>query len=125
MKSSPPASQNPSSEARTVAEPQKAAENAGLRYVNDEQPGIRRQKRGKGFPYLLPSGNAVIDPKTLERIRRLAIPPAYQEVWICPQANGHIQATGRDAKGRKGAVSRMATCLQLTRLSPKQRDFRP
>lgn len=101
MKSSPPASQTPSSEARTVAEPQEAAENAGLRYVKDERPGIRRQKRGKGFRYLLPSGNAVIDPKTLERIRRLAIPPAYQEVWICPQANGHIQATGRDAKGRK------------------------
>lgn len=85
----------------TIVDPQEAAESAGLRYVSDDQPGIKRQKRGKGFRYLTPDGTAVIDPKTLERIRKLAIPPAYTDVWICKTANGHIQATGRDAKNRK------------------------
>jgi DNA topoisomerase-1 len=86
---------------RAMVDPRDAAESIGLRYVTDEQPGIRRQKRGKGFRYLLPSGKPVADPATLERIRKLAIPPAYREVWICSDPRGHIQATGRDAKGRK------------------------
>lgn len=89
------------STAGAIVDPEEAAEAAGLRYVNDDQPGIRRQKRGKGFRYVLPSGDAVTDGKTLERIRKLAIPPAYTDVWICRWSNGHIQATGRDAKGRK------------------------
>ena len=78
-----------------------AAEEAGLSYVSDDQPGIRRRKAGKGFAYLRPDGSRVADEATLARIRSLAIPPAYTDVWICPKANGHIQATGRDAKGRK------------------------
>jgi DNA topoisomerase I len=78
-----------------------AAREAGLRYVSDTSPGIRRRKRGKGFGYVGPDGRAVSDPSTLDRIRKLAIPPAYTDVWICPSPNGHIQATGRDARGRK------------------------
>jgi DNA topoisomerase I len=85
----------------TVVDPRDAAESAGLVYVSDEEPGIRRRKAGKGFSYLKADGSAVKDPAALKRIRSLAIPPAYTDVWICPKANGHIQATGRDAKGRK------------------------
>src|SRR5687767_1372296 len=82
-------------------DPQEAAEAAGLRYVSDIMPGIRRRRAGKGFAYVGPDGKPVKDPKTLARIRSLAIPPAYIDVWICPTANGHLQATGRDARGRK------------------------
>lgn len=78
-----------------------AAKSAGLRYVSDNSPGISRKRAGKGFHYTGPDGTAVRDKETLRRIRALAIPPAWTEVWICPLANGHIQATGRDARGRK------------------------
>jgi DNA topoisomerase-1 len=78
-----------------------ALEEAGLRYVSDVSPGIRREKRGDEFVYRKPNGEEVTDEKTLARIRSLAVPPAYTDVWICPRANGHIQATGKDAKGRK------------------------
>src|SRR5215213_11851877 len=93
----------PESNATTenVVDPRDAAETAGLLYVSDEEPGIRRGKSGKGFTYTKPDGKKVEDKATLERIRSLAIPPAYTDVWICANANGHIQATGRDAKGRK------------------------
>jgi DNA topoisomerase-1 len=84
-----------------VVDPRDAAETAGLTYVSDEAPGIRRRKSGKGFTYTRPDGAKVADKATLARIRSLAIPPAYTDVWICPRASGHIQATGRDAKGRK------------------------
>ncbi|PTY08513.1 DNA topoisomerase I [Opitutaceae bacterium EW11] len=77
------------------------AKAAGLRYVSDTQPGIVREPAGKGFRYRGPDGNIVKDPATLGRIKRLAIPPAWTEVWICPSASGHIQATGRDARKRK------------------------
>ena len=78
------------------------AEEAGLSYVSDQDPGIRRKPaRGHGFNYIKPNGEPVTDEKTLDRIRRLAIPPAWTDVWICPRANGHIQAVGRDQKGRK------------------------
>jgi DNA topoisomerase-1 len=90
---------NPSQD--DVIDPRDAAENAGLTYVSDEDPGIRRKKVGKGFTYIRPGGGKVEDEATLKRIRALAIPPAYTDVWICLKANGHIQATGRDAKGRK------------------------
>lgn len=73
----------------------------GLRWFTDDRPGIRRRGRGKGFDYLAPDGSPIRDEKTLERIRALVIPPAWTEVWICPVANGHIQATGKDIKGRK------------------------
>lgn len=78
-----------------------AAKSAGLRYVNDHDPGIRRIKSGRSFRYTAPDGQAVRDPQTLARIKRLAIPPAWTEVWICPRADGHIQAVGRDARRRK------------------------
>jgi DNA topoisomerase I len=84
-----------------IADPKAAAREAGLRYVSDEQPGIGRRRVGKGFSYRAPQGGAVRDAATLKRIRALAIPPAWTQVWICPHANGHIQATGRDLKGRK------------------------
>ena len=77
------------------------AEKAGLEYVNDGEPGLRRQRRGTGFTYLDSNGKTVRDPYALARIRSLAIPPAWTDVWICASENGHLQATGRDAKGRK------------------------
>ena len=84
-----------------IADPMAAAKSAGLRYVNDDDPGIRRQRAGKDFHYLDPDGRRISDSGTLARIKRLAIPPAWTDVWICPRADGHIQATGRDAKRRK------------------------
>jgi DNA topoisomerase-1 len=83
------------------ADPVESAQAAGLRYVADTQPGIRRQRVGRHFRYVGPDGQTVRDPDTLRRIKSLAIPPAWTDVWICPRPNGHVQATGRDAKGRK------------------------
>lgn len=77
------------------------AADAGLRYVSDAQPGIRRLRRGRGFSYKSASGQTVRDQAVLDRIAALVIPPAWTDVWICHRANGHLQATGRDAKGRK------------------------
>ena len=74
---------------------------ARLRKVDCSGPGIRRRRRGKGFEYLDDDGKRVTEPSVLERIRELAIPPAWQEVWICPYPMGHIQATGTDAAARK------------------------
>ncbi len=74
---------------------------AGLLYVSDESPGITRRRAGRTFVYVDAKGQAVLDPETLGRIRSLAIPPAWTNVWICPSPRGHVQATGRDAKGRK------------------------
>ena len=73
----------------------------GLTYCSDEHVGLRRLTSGKGFRYLDRNDDAITDEKTLARIQALAIPPAWTEVWICPRATGHIQATGRDAAGRK------------------------
>jgi len=72
-----------------------------LSFSSDASPGIRRVRSGSGFRYLAPHGRAIRDPETLGRIKALAIPPAWTDVWICPKANGHLQAVGRDAKGRK------------------------
>ena len=74
---------------------------AGLFYVRDTTPGMRRQRCGRAFRYLRSDGSPVRDPKVLARIRALAIPPAWREVWICERDDGHLQATGRDARGRK------------------------
>lgn len=74
---------------------------AGLSYVSDEEPGIRRTRAGKGFAYRDAKGRAVRNAKTLARIKALVIPPAWTDVWICADENGHLQATGRDARGRK------------------------
>lgn len=82
-------------------DPAKSAEVAGLHYVSDEEPGIRRRRSGKGFSYTKPDGKTLTDKATLARIKSLAIPPAYKNVWICPDPNGHIQATGLDERGRK------------------------
>lgn len=79
----------------------RAARLAGLRWVSDELPGLSRRRAGKGFSYRDPDGKAVRDRATLDRVRMLAIPPAYRNVWICALDNGHLQATGRDARGRK------------------------
>jgi DNA topoisomerase-1 len=78
-----------------------AARRAGLRYVSDEEPGITRRGRGKGFSYYRPGGDLVEDPEERDRLNALAVPPAWTDVWICPDPDGHIQATGRDAEGRK------------------------
>ena len=95
----------------TAADPVAAARAAGLRHVDDTRPGIRRQATGKKirqgkrfvprFVYLDSQGRRIGDPETEERIRKLAIPPAWTDVWICADPQGHIQATGRDARGRK------------------------
>jgi len=93
---------NASVEAEPVQpDPASAARAAGLRYVHDDRPGIRREAGKDGFRYLDAKGEALDDETTLARIKSLVIPPAWTEVWICPQANGHLQATGRDARGRK------------------------
>ncbi len=81
--------------------PSESAQAAGLRYVSDTMPGIRRRRSGKGFSYIGPDGKRIRDENVIRRIRSLAIPPAYTDVWICPQPNGHLQAVGRDARGRK------------------------
>jgi DNA topoisomerase-1 len=78
-----------------------AASAARLRYVSDRSPGIRRIRTMNGFDYRHPAGTKVTDEETLARIRKLAIPPAYEDVWICPRPNGHLQAVGRDMRGRK------------------------
>jgi DNA topoisomerase-1 len=89
------------SKLRLVTDPVASARAAGLRYVRDDNPGIERKRSGKRFRYVRPDGKPVRDRQELRRIRSLAIPPAWTDVWICPIANGHLQATGRDSKGRK------------------------
>jgi len=88
---------------RIGASPEGAAAEASLRYVNDGTPGITRHptQEDKVFTYRHPDGKPVRDAATLDRIRKLAVPPAYREVWICPDADGHLQATGKDARGRR------------------------
>ncbi len=87
--------------AAAVAQAKVTARAAGLTYVNDQQPGISRRRAGKSFSYRSADGQRIADADTLQRIRALAIPPAYTEVWICAKPNGHLQATGRDARRRK------------------------
>jgi DNA topoisomerase-1 len=84
-----------------VTDPVETARVAGLRYVTDQTRGIRRLKAGRGFRYVDAEGEPVRDPDDLARIKVLAIPPAWTDVWICSQADGHLQATGRDDRGRK------------------------
>ncbi len=79
----------------------RAARAAGLRYASDDTPGITRRRSGRGFCYYGPDGEKITDAQTLARIRSLAIPPAWKDVWISTAPRGHLQATGRDAKGRK------------------------
>jgi DNA topoisomerase-1 len=87
--------------AQVLTDPVEVAEEAGLRYVSDEEPGYTRKRKGKSFRYFDTAGKLIRDEARLLRIQRLAIPPAYHQVWICPLPHGHIQATGRDDRGRK------------------------
>ena len=104
----------------------------GLSWCSDEQPGLKRTASGKGFVYHDPKGRRIIDERVLARIRALAIPPAWTDVWICPRASGHIQAVGRDAKGRKqyryhpdwsahAAATKFARLSEFARALPKLR----
>src|SRR5690348_8449689 len=91
---------------RTLAQappvdPEEAAKAAGLIYVSDSSPGMTRKRHGKSFAFFHPDSKPVSDQETLLRIRSLVIPPAWEQVWICPSPRGHIQAVGRDARGRK------------------------
>src|SRR4051812_8585688 len=85
----------------TKPAPTASAAEAGLRYVDDRKPGLRRLRTRSGFRYIDAKGRPVRDRAILERITALAIPPAWTEVWICPEADGHLQATGRDERRRK------------------------
>src|SRR5712691_12172028 len=87
--------------AAELVDPVASAQAAGLRYVSDQSPGIRRKRVGKGFTYLDSDGRTIRDQETIRRIKRLAIPPAWTDVWICPNRRGHLQSTGRDARRRK------------------------
>lgn len=94
-------------------DPAKAAKEIGLRYVNDAMPGIKRRRTGRSFSYYDAAGQKIGDPDVLKRIRSLVLPPAWKDVWICRYPNGHLQATGIDARGRK-----------QYRYHPKWRAFR-
>ena len=93
----PPASVD----AEQFGDPVKSARAAGLRYVSDLSPGIRRRQTGRSFAYVARNGVTIRDPETVRRLKALAIPPAWTDVWICPDPRGHVQATGRDVRGRK------------------------
>ena len=84
-----------------ITDPVASAKAAGLRYVTTAEPGIERKRVRGGFRYYAPDGTQINDPLLLKRIRSLVIPPAWREVWICPDENGHLQAAGRDQRGRK------------------------
>ena len=88
-------------ELKLPTEPVESAKEAGLRHVTDAVPGISRLRRGKNFVYTSPDGKIIKDREELLRIQRFVIPPAWTEVWICCSPNGHLQATGRDARRRK------------------------
>src|SRR5213592_2032253 len=96
-----PSSTSPQTQETPANGAVEAAAAARLRYVSDARPGIQRIRVGRGFKYSSADGTEVTDPQTLQRIRSIAIPPAWMDVWICPTATGHIQAVGRDARGRK------------------------
>ncbi len=82
-------------------DPKQAARAAKLRYVTDKRPGITRERDGDAWRFIAPGGAPITDEAEIARIRKLAIPPAYTDVWICPDPRGHLQAVGRDARGRK------------------------
>jgi DNA topoisomerase-1 len=98
----PASTKKPRKEKKTIAtESEEAAEEAGLRYVSDDRPGYTRKAKGDDFEYFDTEGKPIRDEQRLLRIKRIGIPPAYTDVWICPSPNCHIQATGRDARRRK------------------------
>ena len=91
-----------------------AASQAELTYVSDAEPGIRRRAAGTGFTYLGPGGGKVTDRPTLQRIHDIVVPPAWTDVWICPDPNGHIQATGRDLRQRKPSGGIVGVSQRMT-----------
>src|SRR5256714_376723 len=91
----------PSVDPAELADPEQSARAAGLRYFSDTAPGIRRKRAGKAFTYMAADGSTIRDRETTRRIKSLTIPPAWTDVWICADPRGHLQATGRDARGRK------------------------
>ena len=98
----PPAADNAHfAEGAVAASTAETIASGDLRYSNDSEPGIRRRRAGSGFSYVMPDGSRVTDSAALDRIRKLAVPPAYRDVWICLDERGHLQATGIDARGRK------------------------
>jgi DNA topoisomerase-1 len=97
----PMSERNGQGTARTRQDPRDVADQAGLNYVSDSMPGITRRKSGTGFSYRDPEGRTIRDPKLRKRLNDLVIPPAWTDVWICPDPDGHLQVTGRDARGRK------------------------
>ena len=106
-----------------MPDPEESARRAGLRYVSDEEPGFYRKKWGRGFTYLDAAGNHVTDEAVRDRIGEMAIPPAWTDVWICRHSNGHLQATGRDDRGRKqyiyhSAWERVRNLAKFDRLLP-------
>jgi DNA topoisomerase-1 len=107
---------------KDAADPIRSAKAAGLQYVCDDRPGIRREMAALGFRYLSARGKVIRKPAELKRIRALAIPPAWTDVWICPDARGHLQATGRDARGRKQYRyhARWRTCRDETKFDRMQ-----
>lgn len=88
-------------ESTTIIDPEMSAREAGLRYVDPTRPGITRRRAGTGFSYRDPGGERITDKKVLARIKGIVIPPAWTDVWICPSPSGHVQAVGRDVKGRR------------------------
>lgn len=96
-----PTTAEPATPSETTAEAAEMAAAAGLIYVSDAEPGIRRRRKGRRFVYVKPDGSPLTDAAELKRIASLAIPPAYEDVWICAKARGHLQATGHDARRRK------------------------
>src|SRR4051794_33745901 len=96
-----PLRQAPSHAPEMTMDGPSSARAAGLRYSSDTRPGISRRRTGRGFTYKAADGSTIRDSEVLARIRALAIPPAWTDVWICPDPAGHLQATGRDARGRK------------------------
>ena len=94
-------SKQPALDSDALTAPANSAISVGLRYVSDAMPGISRERAGQGFRYRYPIGTIVADEEVLKRIKSLAVPPAWRDVWICPDPCGHLQATGRDQRGRK------------------------
>jgi len=102
-----------------LQDPEVSARAVGLRHVSDQTPGLTRERNGNNFRYRDPSGKLVRDPETMRRIKSLVIPPAWTDVWICPNPNGHLQATGRDDRRRKQGSRQSPPNISYTYLKLK------
>jgi DNA topoisomerase IB len=99
-KSSPKLTLEPGIDVNRIDINRLAARSAGLVYVSDQTKGITRKKSGVGWRFIGPDGKTITDRAERRRIEKIGVPPAYEDVWICPEPDGHIQATGRDVRGR-------------------------